>query len=201
MRYLHQCYRCSRNDVLCDEESIWSICRACKLKGPVSPNCPGPSCGGIGTMTPHDYGDVCSKCDSAFPICDKCSTICSFSGNPCDGSYVMLVDRPFSEQLRDCPQPLLSNHQTRTVLGADNLLGEKRPSTSTSSSDTPSKKPRAESKVSPSVSTHKETEFPSPSEDEAPFAEFEPSLDNSTLEDFDDNSPPPWSLWNTLSHF
>jgi hypothetical protein len=112
----------------------------------------------LGTMTPHDYGDVCSKCDSAFPICEKCSTICSFSGNPCDESYAVLADRPFSEQLRDCPQPLLSNHQTRTVLGADNLLGEKRPSTS--SSDTPSKKPRADSKVSPSVSTHKETDFP-----------------------------------------
>jgi hypothetical protein len=149
-------------------------------------------------MTPHDYGDVCSKCDSAFPICEKCSTICSFSGNPCDKTFVVSLDRPWSEQLRDCPQPLLSNHQTRTALGADNLLGEKRPSTS--SSDTPSKKPRADSKVSPSVSTHKETEFPIPSEDDAPFAE--PSLDNSTLEDFDDdNSPPPWSLWNTLSTF
>ena len=198
MRYLHQCYRCSRNDVLCDEESIWSICRACKLKGPVSPNCPDPSCGGIGTMTAHHHGDECSKCESGFDICVECSTICSFSGNPCDKSFVVLATIPWSEQLRDCPQPLLSNHQTRTVLGADNLLGEKRPSTS--SSDTPSKKPRADSKVSPSVSTHKETEFPNPSsEDDAPSAE--PSLDNSTLEDFVDNSPPPWSVWNISSHF
>jgi hypothetical protein len=109
-----------------------------------------------------------------------------FSRRPCDGG----IDPRIHCSWHPSYQPLLAiaYNRTHTVLGADDLLGNKRPSTS--SSKTSSKKPCADAKISSSAYTQ-ESGAPSfiPPDDQA-HAEL--SLENSTLEDFDDNSLLPW---------
>jgi len=178
MGYLRSCLRCRQQDTIKDEDCEWAICRSCNLDGPLSPTCPSPTCGASGHMIPGAKGDLCEMCGEMFHFCNSCRTFCEFSESPCDPYVVLRADRPYSEQL--LPKSDLPNNQTRTVLGADDLLGEKRPFEPSSSS--PSKKSRADSKSSPSASTHEEPEASSTSPPDSSDAGF--TLDNTTLDDF-----------------